>query len=56
MIKININTYIKNFKKALSFNYENFDVALNDRFSLKENIQFYENWIAGKYKLRIIII
>lgn len=46
--KVYIN--INNLKKALSFDFEDFDVALNKGYSLKENIQFYDNWIAGKYK------
>ncbi|MBE6159565.1 MAG: hypothetical protein E7157_00745 [Lactobacillales bacterium] len=49
-LKISINTNLDNLKAALSFDFENFDVALNEGFSLKENIQFSDNWIAGKYK------
>ena len=48
-LKTNINTNTGNLKKALSFEFEDFDAALNEGFSLKENIQFYDNWIAGKY-------
>lgn len=49
-LKIKIDTNIDNLKNALSFDFEDFDAALNEGFSLKENIQFYDNWIAGKYK------
>lgn len=49
-LKISINTNLKNLNAALSFDFEDFDVALNEGFSLKENIQFIDNWIAGKYK------
>ena len=49
-LKTKIDINIDNLKEALSFEFEDFDVALNEGFSLKENIQFYDNWIAGKYK------
>lgn len=49
-LKISINTNLDNLKAALCFDFEDFDVALNEGFSLKENIQFSDNWIAGKYK------
>lgn len=48
-LKLNIDTNIKNLEEALSFDFEDFDVALNEGFSLKENIQFADNWIAGRY-------
>ena len=28
--------------------FEDFDAALNEGFSLKENIQYYDNWISGR--------
>lgn len=49
-LKAKIDMDIDNLKDALSFEFEDFDVALNEGFSLKENIQFYDNWIAGKFK------
>lgn len=45
-----IDTNINSLDKALSFDFENFDVALTEGFSLKENIQYIDNWIAGAYK------
>lgn len=48
-IKISINTNLENLKEALSFDFDDFDVALNEGFSLKNNIQFADNWIAGEY-------
>lgn len=49
-LKLKIRMDVSNLKKALSFDFEDFDVALNEGYSLKENIQFYDNWIVGKYK------
>lgn len=51
-LKEDIDTNIEKLKEALSFEFEDFDVALNEGFSLKENIQYYDHWIAGKYELR----
>ncbi len=48
-LKFRINTDLSNLKEALSFDFEDFDAALNEGFSLKENIQYYDNWIMGKY-------
>lgn len=49
LLKISINTNLDNLREALLFDFEDFDVALNEGFSLKENIQFIDNWIAGEY-------
>ena len=49
-LKISINTNLEKLKEAMDFDFEDFDVALNEGFSLKENIQFIDNWIAGQYK------
>jgi len=48
-LKISINTNLKSLEEAMSFDFDDFDVALNEGFSLKNNIQFADNWIAGKY-------
>lgn len=48
-LKLNINTDLNILKAALNFDFKDFGVALNEGFSLKQNIQFYDNWIAGKY-------
>ena len=47
-LKSLINTDINLLKEALDFEFEDFDVAKNEGFSLKENIQYYDNWIAGR--------
>lgn len=49
-LKVDINTNLENLKEALSFDFDDFGAALNKGFSLKENIQYFDNWIAGKYK------
>ncbi len=49
-LKKKIDTNIDVLKEALSFDFEDFDAALNEGFSLKDNIQFYDNWIAGRFK------
>lgn len=49
-LKKGINTNTCDLKDALSFDFDDFDAALNEGFSLKQNIQFYDNWIAGKFK------
>ena len=48
-LKVNIDIDLNKIKKALDFEFDDFDVALNPGFSLKDNIQYYDNWIAGKY-------
>ena len=47
-LKNKIDTNILTLKNALDFEFEDFDAALNEGFSLKENIQYYDNWIAGR--------
>lgn len=51
-LKEKIITNEDNLKRALDFDFEDFDVALNEGFSLKENIQYFDNWIAGRIKER----
>lgn len=48
-LKININNNFKSLEEAMAFDFDDFDVALNEGFSLKDNIQFADNWIAGQY-------
>lgn len=48
-LKININNNFKSLEEAMNFDFDDFDVALNEGFSLKDNIQFADNWIAGQY-------
>lgn len=48
-LKISINTNLKSLQEAMTFDFDDFDVALNEGFSLKDNIQFFDNWIAGQY-------
>ena len=47
-LKMNIKTNNLKLKEALNFDFEDFDAALNEGFSLKENIQYYDNWISGR--------
>ena len=49
LLKNKIHTNADLLKESLNFEFADFDAALNEGFSLKENIQFYDNWIAGKY-------
>ena len=50
-LKSLINTDVNLLKEALDFEFEDFDVAKNEGFSLKENIQYYDNWIAGRIEI-----
>ena len=49
-LKTIIDTDMSKLKNALDFDFDDFDVALNEGFSLKENIQHIDNWLAGKYR------
>ncbi|MBR3891377.1 MAG: hypothetical protein IKJ30_04845 [Bacilli bacterium] len=49
-LKKHIDTDVLKLKSALDFDFEDFDAALNEGFSLKENIQYYDNWIAGRIR------
>jgi len=48
-LKISINTNLNDLEKALDFDFADFDVALNEGFSLKDNIQNSKSWIAGRF-------
>ena len=49
-LKTIVDTDMNKLNSALNFEFHDFDAALNEGFSLKENIQHIDNWLAGKYK------
>lgn len=48
-LKKRIDIDEERLKESLAFEFADFDAALNEGFSLKENIQYYDNWCVGKY-------